>query len=410
MTDKKIYVENRANCNEKQIIMIVEDSPSNIKILNQTLRDDYVIKVAKSGESALAHINSCLEPQADNNTEENSNKSLFPNNTLTKDRQSKKQPLPDIILLDIIMPGMNGYEVCRQLKSSKKTSNIPVIFITSKDEIEDEEMGFEMGAVDYITKPISPSIVKARVRTHLLIKNQQDLLHNSISVLQHRTELLEHKAELGMLAAGLAHDINNILFVSMMIENLPAMIPKDLPEKTIIEEYVKSTMESLRMGRDICRGFTNYLKDIGEDDMIQQFPSLLHPLSMLEKTYKVKLHKQIASNLPYIKCKSSQIKRVIVNLFINACHAVEGQMKRDITIRLWSDTGRVFFSISDNGPGIPDNVLPHIFQEHYTTRKDGSGLGLSMVKKILESHNGTIECFTTIDKGTTFIISLPAVD
>lgn len=370
---------------EKQIILIVDDSPLNVKILNQALKDDYTIKVATNGESALEYIKDCL---------------------YISDINLK---LPDIILLDIMMPGINGYEVCQQLKNNKNTSAIPVIFITSKDDIADEEKGFHVGAVDYITKPISPSIVKARVKTHLLIKSQQDLLQNSISVLQHRTEMLEHQAELGMLAAGLAHDINNILFVSMMIENLTSIIPDTLPEKEIINEYVKSTMDSLKMGREICRSFTDYLKDVGDDEMIQMFSSLLQPLYMLEKTYKVKVYKDIAPNLPYIKCKSSQIKRVIVNLFINACQAVEGQQLKDITIKVWSNNDRIFFSISDNGPGIADNVLPHIFEEHYTTKKDGNGLGLSMVKKILESHKGTIKCLTAVGKGTNFTFSLPTI-
>ncbi|MBF0413173.1 MAG: hybrid sensor histidine kinase/response regulator [Desulfamplus sp.] len=388
---------------QKQIILIVDDSPSNIKILNDTLKSDYIINVAKNGESALSHLNNCLNVQTniENSTSINQNQNDF---------QNVNYYLPDIILLDIIMPGVDGYEVCRQIKSNKKTSDIPVIFITAKDDIADEEKGFHLGAVDYITKPISPSIVKARIKTHLLIKSQQDILHNSISVLEHRAELLEHKAELGMLAAGLAHDINNILFISMMIENLPAMIPDNMEEKLIIDEYVKTTMNSLKMGRDICRGFTNYLKDIGEDDMIYLFPSLLEPLNMLEKTFKVKLYRDLQPNLPYIKCKGYQIKRVIVNLFINACQSVERQNKRDITIKVWSDNRHIFFSINDNGPGIPDNVLPRIFEENYTTRKDGNGIGLSMAKKIVDSHNGTIECLTTIGKGTTFILSLPVFE
>ncbi|MBF0259350.1 MAG: hybrid sensor histidine kinase/response regulator [Desulfamplus sp.] len=375
---------------EKQIILIIDDSPSNIKIMNEILKEDYIITVATNGEKAIS--------------------SLKINNFFQTDLFDEKRPLPDIILLDIVMPGMDGYEVCRQIKNNKSTSDIPIIFITSKDDIEDEEKGFQMGAVDYITKPVSPSIVKARIKTHLLLKKQRDLLQNSISVLQHRTELLLHKAELGMLAAGLAHDINNILFVAMMIENLPDAISDNFEEKSIIKAYVKDTMESLRMGRDVCRGFTNYLKDFDEEEMIQLFPPLFKPLDMFEKTFKVKLYREIPANLPYIKCKGSQIKRVIINLFINACQAVDGQQIKRIAIRAWSEKGQIFFAIQDNGPGIPDHILPHIFEEHYTTRKDGNGLGLSMVRKILHNHNGTIECSTTAGEGTTFTLSLPVFE
>ncbi|MBF0377847.1 MAG: response regulator [Desulfamplus sp.] len=392
---------------EKQTILIVDDSPENIKILNQILRDDYFITVATSGESALSHINSRLNIEPINIAEVKIASKTNIINNLSNSLSNTKQQLPDIILLDIMMPSMDGYEVCRQIKNNPKTFDIPIIFITAKDEVEDEEMGFKLGAVDYITKPVSPPIVKARVKTHLLIKKQHDLLLNSISMLQHRAEILQHKAEIGMLAAGLAHDINNILFVSMMIENLIYLVPDDLKEKSIIIDYVKSTMESLEMGRDICRGFTNYLKDIGEEETIQPFPPLLKPLDMFQRTFKVKLFRDISSDLPYLKCKSSQIKRVIVNLFINACQAVESQKNGRITIRVWSENAQIFFSISDNGPGIPDHVLQHIFDEHYTTRKDGNGLGLSMAQKIINSHKGTIYCSTVVGEGSTFTFSLP---
>ncbi|MBF0229460.1 MAG: response regulator [Desulfamplus sp.] len=377
---------------EKQTILIVDDSPENIKILNQILRDDYLITVATSGDAAISHIKTRLNDNSNN-----------PPNTNTS------QHLPDIILLDIMMPSMDGYEVCRQIKNNPKTSDIPVIFITAKDEVEDEEMGFKLGAVDYITKPISHPIVKARVKNHLLIKRQHDCLRNSISILHHKAEILQQKAELGMLAAGLAHDINNILFVAMMIENLQYLIPDDLQERSMIDEHIKRAIESLEMGRDICHGFTNYLKDIGEEEMVHNFPPLLKPLDMFQRTFKVKLIKEIPPNLPYIKCKGSQIKRLVLNIFMNACQAVEAKKNGRIIIRAWSENERLFFSINDNGDGIPDHILPHIFEEHYTTRKDGNGLGLAMVQKIVNSHNGTIDCSTAIGEGTTFTLSFPVV-
>ncbi|SLM32397.1 putative Response regulator receiver sensor signal transduction histidine kinase [Desulfamplus magnetovallimortis] len=361
---------------EKQRILIVDDSPSNIKVLNEILKSDYIINIATSGEKAFSILEQCT---------------------------------PDLIILDIMMPGMNGYEVCSLIKKKPTLVNVPVVFITSKSDISDEERGFQVGAVDYITKPVSPPLVKARVKIHLLIKKQQDLLRQSISILEHRAELLQHKAELGMLAAGLAHDINNILFVAMMIDAVPSMLPDDLETKPIIEDSIKNVMVSLSMGRDICRGFTSYLNDFGEEKQIQSFSPLLTPLTMFVKTFKVKLYTDISSSLPYIECKGAQIKRVIVNLFINACQAIEGQEEKKIFIRAWAEDDRLYFSIKDNGPGIPEDILPHIFEEHYTTRKDGNGLGLSMVKKILKTHHGTVECITSKGDGAMFTCSLPAI-
>jgi len=140
---------------EKQLILIVDDTKDNIDVLANILRSDYEIKVALNGHKALDI--------------------------------ARGQVKPDMILLDIMMPGIDGYEVCKQLKSDPATSNIPVIFITAKHEVADEEHGFELGAVDYITKPLSPSIVKARVSTHLELYDQNRSL---VIQINERTEEL----------------------------------------------------------------------------------------------------------------------------------------------------------------------------------------------------------------------------
>ncbi len=129
---------------EPSRILIVDDERYNIKTLTDFLRDEHRIMAAKSGEQALKAVQG-------------------PN-------------LPDLILLDIMMPGMDGYAVCRQLKADTRTMHIPVIFITALDASDDEARGFDAGAVDYITKPFKPVIVKARVRTHIQLKRKTDLL------------------------------------------------------------------------------------------------------------------------------------------------------------------------------------------------------------------------------------------
>jgi CheY-like chemotaxis protein len=128
----------------KQVILTVDDSPENIALISGLLKEDYRVKVATNGKDAL-HIAFSSDP-------------------------------PDLILLDIMMPGMDGYEVCRQLKNDPQTSEIPVIFLTAKSDVADEEKGFLLGAADYITKPISPPILLARIRTHLRMKRVVDYL------------------------------------------------------------------------------------------------------------------------------------------------------------------------------------------------------------------------------------------
>lgn len=124
-------------------ILVVDDIPSNVHVLSRILKDDYDIYFATDGTRALDLV---------------------------------QARLPDLVLLDIMMPGMDGYEVCRRIKEDPTTRDIPIIFISAKSEVEDETQGLEAGAIDFITKPISPPIVKARVRNHLLLKRQADLL------------------------------------------------------------------------------------------------------------------------------------------------------------------------------------------------------------------------------------------
>lgn len=134
------------NYAQRHIVLVVDDTIENLSLMGELLKDDYHVKVASSGERAL--------------------------------KVALSDHRPDLILLDIMMPDMDGYEVCRRLKLNPITFDIPVIFLTAKAGEEDEEKGLLLGAVDYISKPISPPIVMARVRTHLQLKKTTDMLHN----------------------------------------------------------------------------------------------------------------------------------------------------------------------------------------------------------------------------------------
>lgn len=130
----------------KPRVLVVDDSASNLHVLVEALRQDYDIRIAKDGRAALQIVH--------------------------------EQTLPDLILLDVMMPGMDGYEVADRLKASSLTFDIPIIFITAKDSVQDEERGLAIGALDYITKPFNLAVVKARVKNHIRLKLQQDeLLH-----------------------------------------------------------------------------------------------------------------------------------------------------------------------------------------------------------------------------------------
>ena len=137
---------------DRSVILVVDDTPENLQLMSALLRDHYKVQVAGSGEKALKLMAGGV--------------------------------LPDLVLLDILMPGMDGYEVCRRMRDDSRMRQVPVIFVTAKSDSEDEEQGLDLGAVDYITKPISPAITLARIRTHLSLKRAADLLQDRNQTLE----------------------------------------------------------------------------------------------------------------------------------------------------------------------------------------------------------------------------------
>jgi len=172
-------------------VMVVDDTEANIDILLETLSDDYKVVVATDGESALEDI--------------------------------RKNP-PDLILLDIMMPGMDGYEVCQKLKAMEMTHNIPVIFLTALKEEGDEARGLGLGAVDYITKPFNPELVKARVRNHLELKHHQNHLEELVEA---RTREIAERQRVEFQLRAAQEKIENELNIAAQIQNsfLPSTFP-----------------------------------------------------------------------------------------------------------------------------------------------------------------------------------------
>ena len=136
----------------KPVILVIDDAPQNLSLMDELLSDQYVVKVAPGGQRGL--------------------------------KIARNTPAPDLILLDVMMPDMDGYAVCRELKADPSTCDIPVIFLTAKTQLADEQQGFSVGAVDYIAKPISPPILLARVRTHLMLRQAANFLRDKNAYLE----------------------------------------------------------------------------------------------------------------------------------------------------------------------------------------------------------------------------------
>ena len=316
---------------------------------------------------------------------------------------------PDVILLDIMMPLMDGFEVLSLLKEDKALKHIPVLMLTARSQSKDIVKALDMGANDYLVKPFIEEELVARVKTLCRLKLAEDHMRSTIAKLRQDTTQLAHKAELGVQAGELAHDLNNVMAVSQLITLIPDML--DDPENhDTIRTYLETSIEAINLGSEISSGYISYLKDMGQEPQIQSLEPLFRPLSMFAKTFKGRVVLNIPHDLPCVTCKADQMKRVIVNLFMNASQAVDNSEDGIIECNAWSADNRVCFSIRDNGCGITEDILPHIFEECFTTKKHGTGLGLYMVKQAIEEQSGTITVSSSIEEGTVFTVSLPEAE
>jgi putative two-component system response regulator len=221
-----------ASTEDRQTVMVVDDTPANLVLMNDLLQEQYTVKVASSGARALKIANG-VKP-------------------------------PDLILLDIMMPEQDGYEVCRQLKSNPATRGIPVIFLTARTEEHDEEMGLELGAVDYITKPISPAIVLSRVKTHLTLKASADFLRNKNDYLEQ--EVQRRTAEVQRQTAEL-RDVQDVTILTMA--SLAETRDNETGDHIVrTQHYVRLLAQQLRSHARFC----DYLDDVMIDRLFKSAP------------------------------------------------------------------------------------------------------------------------------------------
>ena len=409
-------------------ILVVDDDPTNISVLNDVLRPHYRVRAARSGPEAL--------------------------------RVASTEPRPDLILLDVMMPDMDGYAVLAKLRESPANDDILVIFVTALNANQDEQRGLDLGAVDYITKPVAPGILLTRVRTQLEARQARAMLKQFNSRLVHQVEegahalqqaqlqLLqaEKMASLGQLAAGVAHELNNpISFVHSNLGTLASYLKdifaivdayavaeaaagpaqaeaaaaaialKTSKNYDFLREDIAALMLESRDGLDRVRTIVEDLKGFSRASEIDwEWADINRCIDTTlnivwnELKYKCTVVKDCAQDLPAVHCLPSQINQVVLNLLVNASQAIDGKGEITICTRRSGDAA-VEMVISDTGKGIAAENLQRIFDPFFTTKPvgQGTGLGLSIVWNIIGKHHGKISVSSVVGKGTSFTITLP---
>ena len=334
---------------------------------------------------------------------------------------------PDLILLDIMMPKASGYDICRQLKSDERTKDIPVIFLTVKSEIDDEIKGFELGAVDYITKPISPAIVKARVATHIeLNRVRKDLLNQNDSLLieqNKKDEQLRRSQKLealGKLTGGIAHDFNNILGIVLGYSEL---LMSHLKDNDQLIQYAKHIFDAGERGQKITQKLLSFKHNkTAQAEVININDVLKNQQSVLQKllTTRIKLLLQMDEQLWTTSLDKSDLEDALLNMCINAMHAMPdgGELVlKTQNIKLDTSGAGAFnvpagqyagISVKDNGAGMSQQTQKRIFDPFFTTKGEkGTGLGMSQVYSFIERSEGDISVNSVLGEGTEILLYFP---
>jgi two-component system, sensor histidine kinase and response regulator len=379
-----------------QKILIVDDNLKNRAIMEELFRDEYRVFHAEDGLQALDMIS---------------------------------EEKPDVILLDIMMPGLTGYQVCQKIKTNPETSAIPVIIISAKGRTEEIIEGFESQADDYIVRPFINSELRARVRATLRLKMAQDQLRSANQALQEHSKKLEEAnerlKELDRLKAGftamLVHDLRSPLAVVQV-----ALQMMDGKAEALGDEYVGLIKEAIIS----CNGLFNLT-----NDLLEGFRSESGAISLQCRTGKVlelvdepfrhaqvlaikkhvEMRKELTGSLPEISVDFYKLQRAVANLLGNAVKFTHKNGLISLRVYLQNsdqESGvQLIVEIQDSGDGIHPDDMEFVFAPYYQGKSAasgvGAGLGLFIAKRLVEAHGGNIHLTSKLNVGSCFRICLP---
>ncbi len=320
--------------------------------------------------------------------------------------------LPDLILLDWILPGIDGIEVCRKLKSEETTRGIMVLLLTGRGSIDSRIEGLDAGADDFIPKPFKHPELLARIRSSLRLKKTTDeLTERNRQLVESQYELVrtEKIATIGLLASGIAHEFNNIMAGISGYAQLASKNPKYMPQ------LVEVALTQARRAQELTGSLSSYNRR-GTGSRSCNVENVVQSTLCLVK-------KELESNgielsldlhaVPPAAISSGQLQEVLLNLLINAIHALGNGGKITLEVRAGA-TGMIDIRVADTGCGISGENLNRIFDPFFTTKgalgggkQAGTGLGLSVCYNIIQSRGGRINVESAPSEGTIFSVNLP---
>ena len=349
---------------KKSKILIVDDAVDTVELLRKRLRfEGYDTAEAYDGEEGLKLV-------AEYN--------------------------PDLIILDVMMPKLGGYEVCQRLKSDENTKYIPILILTGKGEVEDKVRGLDLGADHYLAKPFDYKEVSARVRSLVATKAAREKL-----VEEEKLEALEQMME------EVAHEIRNPLTsIGGFARRVYDRLPQGDPNKKYMEMIINDVARLENMMKELLELETaaiSYREHTNINDVIMEalksFEQDLEDRGIETKT-------ELGDNLPLISIDQEQMKMALANLIQNSIEAMQDKLKM-LKITSHISDGRMEIQVSDTGKGIPKDKIKNIFDPFFTSKTRGPGVGLTLTLKIIQEHRGTVSVESEPGKGTIFTIRLP---
>lgn len=305
---------------------------------------------------------------------------------------------PDIIILDVMMPGMDGYEVCRRLRLDGAVRHVPILMLTAKNEIPDKIRGLELGADDYITKPFDFKELAARIRSLLAQQSQ------------HKKLMEEEKLHaLDRVVDEISHEVRNPL---VAIGGFARRVRKSLPEGSANTQYMDIILRNVEVLEKMLhqmislkRATMGFLEPTDINELTRAAISR-HQASIEQK--QITLDIRLGYNMPMIPVDQDNMTLAIAHIIENAIEAMEGEERR-LTVRTGLVDGWIEITITDTGKGIRKEKIKNIYDPFFSSKTYGPGLGLTFVLKTVQNHKGQITVESRDHQGAAFLLRLPVL-